>query len=268
MEDVSFSYPAQGGEPALSGIDLKVLEGQCVCILGANGSGKSTLLKLLDALYFPLSGTFKAFGRKITQDAVEDEAFAADFRKRTGFIFQDPDVQLFLPTVRDEIAYAPLQLGFSEKKVLELVNRTADKLDLQDLLERPPYRLSTGEKKKVAIASVVSLDPRVWLMDEPTASLDPRTQSWIIDFIIGLKEQGRTLVIATHDLEIPFVAGDMCYVIGQDHRILAQGPPSEILEDQELLLKANLIHRHRHLHEDHDHSHVHRHFRERPGQKT
>ena len=260
LQDVSFAYPASQGDPALSGMDIRVLSGECVCILGANGSGKSTLLKILDALCFPSSGTFKAFGREIVPGTMEDEGFALDFRKRVGFVFQDPDVQLFLPTVRDEIAYAPLQLGFPEREILELVGETAGRLGLAELMERPPYRLSTGEKKKVAIASVVSLNPEVWLLDEPTASLDPRTQSWVIDFIVGLKEEGRTLVIATHDLEIPFVAGDLCYVIGQDHRLLAQGSPAEILEDQDLLVRANLIHKHRHLHKGHVHNHVHRHF--------
>jgi len=261
LKNLSFSYPAQLQEPALDAIDMEIKTGQCVCILGANGSGKSTLLKILDALYFPTSGYFSAFGRQINEKALEDEAFGYGFRRRVGFVFQDPDVQLFLPTVRDEIAYAPLQSGMEETQVVELVENIAARLGLEHLLHRPPYRLSTGEKKKVAIASVVSLDPEVWLMDEPTASLDPRTQSWIIDFIIGLKEKGRTLVIATHDLEIPYVAADLCYVIGQDHKLLSSGPPSEILYDQELLVTANLIHRHRHLHEGHDHSHRHHHWR-------
>ncbi len=261
FEKLSFAYPGQESEPALVGLDLEVGRGQCVCILGANGSGKSTLLKLLDGLYLPSSGTFKAFGQEITARLMEDKQFNSHFRKRVGFVFQDPDVQLFLPTVRDEIAFAPLQAGFLDKDVIEMVESTASDLGLERLLDRPPYRLSTGEKKKVAIASVVTLDPEVWLMDEPTASLDPQTQSWIIDFIIGLKEKGRTLVIATHDLEIPYVAADLCYVIGQDHRLLASGSARQVLEDQGLLLEANLIHKHRHLHNGLIHSHRHDHWR-------
>ena len=261
LKEVSFSYPAREAEPALSGLTVTVGQGECVCVLGANGSGKSTLLKILDGLYFPSSGTFRAFGQRISRQAMEDEAFGFDFRRRVGLVFQDPDVQLFLPTVKDEIAYAPLQSGLAEGEVLDLVRETAARLGLEALLDRPPYRLSTGEKKKVAIASIVSLDPEVWLMDEPTASLDPRTQSWIIDFIIGLREKGRTLVIATHDLEIPYVAADLCYVLGQDHRPLALGTAARILENEGLLIEANLIHRHRHLHDGRIHNHRHDHWR-------
>ncbi len=261
LKAVSFHYPAREDEPALSRIDVTVGQGQCVCILGANGSGKSTLLRILDALYFPSSGVVKAFGRNISRESMEDEDFNFDFRRRVGFVFQDPDVQLFLPTVRDEIAYAPVQLGLPEEEIPDLVRHTAETLGLENLLDRPPYRLSTGEKKKAAIASIVTLDPDVWLMDEPTASLDPRTQSWIIDFIIGLREKGRTLIIATHDLEIPYVSADLCYVMGQDHTILASGSASRILEDHDLLLNANLIHSHRHLHNGRLHGHRHDHWR-------
>lgn len=198
LREVSFCYPAREDEPALAGINVRVGQGQSVYVLGANGSGKSTLLKILDGLYFPSSGVLKAFGRGVNSHSMEDDIFSFDFRRRVGFVFQDPDVQLFLPTVRDEIAYASLQSGQAEKDVLELVQFTAARLGLEGLLDRPPYRLSTGEKKKVAIVSIVTLDPEIWLMDEPIASLDPRTQSWIIDFIIGLREKGRTLVMATH----------------------------------------------------------------------
>ena len=118
--------------------------------------------------------------------------------------------------------------------------RCLEKLGITKLKDRAPYRLSEGEKKKVTLASILALDPEIWLMDEPTSSLDPKTQGWIIDFILELTERGKTVITATHDLEIPYVAASSCYVLGENHKIVAQGLPREILENRSLLLEANL----------------------------
>ncbi len=258
LSNVSYRYP--GSEIALKSIEMVIHEGETVAVLGANGSGKSTLLKLLDGLYFPTTGEIRAFQTVLCESTMRNKAFANPFHARVGLVFQDPDVQLFLPTVWDEVAFAPLQLGMDKSHVKEIVNDCLERLGIYNLRDRAPYHLSEGEKKKVAFASVLALDPEVWLLDEPTASLDPRTQGWIIDFILELAEKGKTVVTATHDLEIPYVTAGTCYVLGQTHRVMAQGASRDILESEEILLEANLIHRHRHFHDRITHAHVHRHW--------
>jgi len=258
IENISFTYVNKA--IGIKDLSLKVKKGEAVSILGANGSGKSTLLKILDALYFPEKGEVKFFGEPVTEDRLKDEKFSKDFRKRVGFVFQDPDVQLFLPTVKDEIAFAPLQMGLSKEEVKTKVENAVKDLGIDALIDRAPYHLSEGEKKKVSLASILTLDPDVWLLDEPTASLDPKTQSWVIDFLLSLKEQKKTIIIATHDLEIAYVVAQKCFVLGQDHTLLKEADIDEVLADKELLLKANLIHAHRHLHDGLVHGHEHRHF--------
>ena len=258
LKDVTYDYMEK--VHAIESLNLKINQGETIAILGANGSGKSTLLKLLDGLYFPNKGEFRAFGSLMNEETLRSKKVARDFHRKVGLVFQDPDVQLFLPTVWDEVAFAPLQLGLSRKEVSEVASEALNKLGLYHLKDRAPYHLSEGEKKKVSIASVLTLDPEVWLMDEPTASLDPRTQGWVIDFILELSEKGKTTVVATHDLEIPHTATNLCYVIGQDHKILAKGATHEILDQEDILIQANLIHKHRHIHADVKHAHAHRHW--------
>ena len=258
LSEVTYDY--EGSGHALDSVSLRINKGDTVSLLGANGSGKSTLLKILNGLYFPLSGEIRAFGDILTESVMRDTKTSRNFHAKVGFVFQDPDVQLFLPTVWDEVAFAPLQMGTPKNRVTEIVSEALNDLNLYHLKDRAPYHLSEGEKKKVSIASILTLDPQVWLMDEPSASLDPRTKGWVIDFILSLAESGKTIVIATHDLEIPYVATENCYVLGQDHRISAQGTAVEILNNEEILLKANLIHKHRHTHDGVTHAHPHRHW--------
>lgn len=257
LRAVTYRYLNQAS--GLSDITMQIQSGQAIVVLGANGSGKSTLLKILDGLYFPQEGDALAYGVPLTEKTLQDSAFARDFRRKVGLVFQDPDVQLFLPTVKDELAFAPLQMGLSRARVKERVEQAFELLGIAGLADRAPYHLSEGEKKKVALAAALTLDPEVWLLDEPTASLDPRTQSWVIDFLFQLSERGKTLVIATHDLEIAYLVAHQCYVLGEDHSLLQEGQPQEVLEDQGLLIEANLIHSHRHYHPSETHKHPHRH---------
>lgn len=254
-DDIHFSY--DGRQPALAGVSIDVREGDKVAVLGSNGSGKSTLLKVLDGLYVPQSGTVTAFGRPLTEAALHDEAFAFDFRRRVGLVFQDADVQLFSPTVYEEVAFGPLQLDISQAEVKQRVEAAIANLRIEHLADRAPHRLSGGEKRRVALASVLALGPSVWLLDEPTTGLDPRSQSWLLDFILGQSEQGGTFVTSTHDLGIVGEIADRVYVFDETHRIVASGPTGEILGDEELLLQCNLIHAHRHRHGDLEHSHPH-----------
>ena len=257
LSDVGYSYP--DGLPALRKISFTIMPGENVVILGVNGSGKSTLLKLLDGLYFPTEGTINAFGKSLTERRLQDDSYAFAFRRRIGFLFQDPDVQIFSPTVWQEVAFSPLQMGLPKKEVEERVNAALSVLAIEKLRDRVPYQLSEGEKKKVALASLLALDPEVWLLDEPTANLDPRTQDWMIEFLLSLTDKGKTLIAALHELEVAEVIGGQAYILGEDHHLAVQGHPHEILRDEKVLLQANLLHRHRHFHAGFEHRHPHRH---------
>lgn len=245
---------------ALNDLSLVIKEHQRVAVLGANGSGKSTFLRLLDALYFPDTGTIQAFGNSLTENAFQDEKFAFQFRQRVAFVFQNPDVQLFNPTVFDEVAFAPLQLRWPKDEIKRRVSEVLETMEISHLKDRAPHRLSGGEKKRVALASVLILDPEVLLLDEPTAALDPKSQSRVIDFLVGWGNSAKTIITATHDLDIIEDIADYCFVF-QNGRVAGCGTPAQILADNALLASTNLIHNHRHSHstgEIHSHAHLHR----------
>jgi cobalt/nickel transport system ATP-binding protein len=242
VEHVSFAY--EGKHPALADVSVEVKAGECLVVLGANGCGKSTLLKLLDGLYFPSQGTITAFGKSLTEEALRDDEFNFAFRRRVGLVFQDSDVQLFSPSVLDEVAFAPLQLGLTREQVNQRVEFALQALRIEKLRDRAPHRLSGGEKRRVALASLLSLQPDVWLLDEPTTGLDPRSQSWLVDFILQQRSEGKTVVTATHDLGLVQVIATRIYVFDEDHHIAAMGEPQEIMDDHELLHRCNLVHYH------------------------
>lgn len=239
VNDIGFSY--NGQISALEHIDLVVHPYEILAIVGSNGSGKSTLLKILDGLYFPATGTVKAFGKTITEQALRDDQFNFEFRKRVGFIFQDSDAQLFMPSVWDEIAFGPLQLGVDQSEVITRVNDALVALHIDKLKDRSPHQLSGGEKKLVALASVMSLSPEVWMLDEPSAGLDPRSVSWLKDFIINQAKVKKTIIISTHDLSLVEAIANRVYIMGESHQIIAEGTPRIILSDRSLLIKANLV---------------------------
>lgn len=260
LTDLTYRY--LGSWPALEGITLSIRPKEKVAVLGANGCGKSTLLHILDGLLFAQEGSATAFGCPLTEGNLEDGDFAREFRRRVGLVFQNPDVQLFSPTVREEVAFGPLQLGLSQEEVARRVGRTLEMLGLSAIAERHPYELSEGEKKKVAIASVLACDPEVMLLDEPTAGLDPKTQAWVVDWLVEMNGRGKTIVTATHDLTIVPDTADRIYILGEDHTLLAEGRPDELLKDEALLIKANLAHFHVHRHGRVAHAHPHRHVEE------
>lgn len=257
LRDIFFSYD---GIPALRGLSLDVEQGQRVALVGANGSGKSTLLRVLDGLGFVSQGAVSFEGQQLTPGRLQDDAFALPFRRRVTLVFQNPDVQLFNPTVFDEVAFAPLQLQWPREDLLARIDETLELMGISHLRERPPYHLSGGEKKRVALASVLVLDPDVLLLDEPTATLDPRSQSHLIDLIQSWKGSTKTVISATHQLEIVEDIADRVFVL-EEGRVAASGTPAEILANHELLLRANLVHAHRHSHGGvvHSHPHIHSH---------
>ena len=255
VRNVSFAYEQI---PALRELSLTIERGKSVALLGANGSGKSTLLRLLDALCFPSGGSINFCGDPLTPDKFRNGSFALSFRRRVALVFQNPDVQLFNPTVFDEVAFGPLQMGWSSPDVVAHVNDTLSVMDISQLRDRAPYRLSGGEKKRVALASVIVLDPEVLLLDEPTSMLDPRSQSQLIDLIQNWKGSSKTVITATHQLEIVEDIADQVLVLEQGS-VIAAGSPQEILSNGELLQRANLVHAHRHRHGDMTHTHPHLH---------
>ena len=259
IQAVSYAY--DGKQLALDQVSLRVQPGERLAILGSNGSGKSTLLKLMDGLYFPTHGVLRALGQPLTERAFEDETFNFAFRRRVGLVFQDAEVQLFSPSVWDEVAFAPLQMELPRAEVVERVEAALEALRIGALRDRAPHRLSGGEKRRVALASILSLAPEVWLMDEPTTGLDPRSQAWLVDFIVEQSRLGKTMITATHDLSIVETIADRACVFNEAHQLVAQGTPAELLKNVELLTACNLIHEHHHGHgeaeEIHRHPHLH-----------
>jgi cobalt/nickel transport system ATP-binding protein len=217
LREVGYAY--LGRFPALDGVTLDIDAGERVALLGANGGGKSTLLKILAGLVFPDTGTYRAFGHEVTEAALEDVQFNEAFRSRLGFVFQHSDAQLFSPTVRDEVAFGPLNMGLDPVTVAARVDDLLQLLELEQLADRAPYQLSEGQKKRVAIASVLVMNPDTLLFDEPTAALDPGTQRWFLDLLDELGTAGKTLVVATHDHDTIERLGERRIVVGEDHRI-------------------------------------------------
>lgn len=256
-EQVRFVYP--DGTPALLDVSFRVWRGDRVAILGVNGSGKSTLLRLLDGLIEPTGGEIRFMGTPLTERNLQNPSFGRAFRQRVGFVFQDADAQLFNPTVWDEVAFAPRQLGLPEEEVRTRVADTLNLLGIAHLAERAPFRLSGGEKRKVAIACVLSMNPEVLLMDEPVAGLDPRMQVWLLDTLRLLHEAGKTLLIATHNLHLLPEVADRAIILSEQHTLLADKPLQEVLDNTHLLIEAGLLHEHPHAHGDTVHSHLHGH---------
>jgi cobalt/nickel transport system ATP-binding protein len=254
-DGLSFAYLDRF--PALDDVTFDVMPGETLALLGANGCGKSTLLKLLDGLLFPTAGSYRAFGHPVAEDLLEDEQFSTAFRSRVGFIFQNTDAQVFSPSVREEVAFGPLQMGISRDEVEQRIADVMQMLEISDLVDRAPYQLSGGQKKRVAIASVLVTNPELILFDEPTASLDPRTQQWLLELIVELGRAGKTIVLATHDLDVLEWVCDRCLVFSEEHRIVLDGTPEAVLDDRDTLLAANLIHPHAHRHGRLVHAHPH-----------
>lgn len=257
LSDVHFAYDGAGD--ALAGITLSVAPGERLAIIGANGCGKSTLLRLMGGLVFAQKGGYRAFGRTITDRLLSRDPFGMFFRKEIGILFQNPDAQLFNPTVEDEISFGPLQMNDPPDAVREKAANAMERFGLRPIASRPPFALSEGEKKKVAIASVLAVDPQVLLLDEPTAGLDPRSSRALLDVIIEMEAMGKTVITATHDLHIVSEIASRVIVFTEQGSILASGAPEQILSDRSLLLSANLVHLHRHAHEDYWHEHEHEH---------
>ena len=248
LRNVRYAYP--GNILGLSIESLDIPRGRCTILLGCNGSGKSTLLKVLDGLVYPQAGSAAAFGRPLSEKSLDDGAFRRFFRSTVGLVFQDADVQCFSPTVREELAFGPRQMGFDEAEVSRRVDAALAALGIGALADRYPYNLSGGEKKRVALASVLTLDLEAYLLDEPTANLDPAAEGVLIDILSACAARGTTLVVATQDLMLARHIGDTAVILGREKRPLFIGPVEQALADVPLLERAGLAHAHRHAHRE------------------
>lgn len=246
---------------ALNGLSMRVARGERVALLGANGSGKSTVLRLLAGLYFPEHGDISFFGESLTERRLENEQFFFGFRRRVGMVFQNPDIQLFNPSVFDEVAFGPLQLRWPKDQIRKRVGETLDLMGIAHLRDRAPHRLSGGEKKRVALASVLVLDPEVLLLDEPSAALDPSSQAQIVEFLVSWGNRSKTVITATHDLDTLEEIADRCYVL-ENGAVAGEGTPLAVLHDVALLERTKLVRPHHHVHGEgasQPHPHLHRH---------
>ena len=228
VRDLEYAYP--DGTPAVRGMSFCIHHGEAVAVVGANGAGKSTLLRHLNGYLSPAKGLVRI------GDFPLSKATLPDVRRTVGMVFQDPDDQLFMPTVFDDVAFGPLNLGLPPAEVETRVLAALAQVEAEHLRDRPPYKLSGGEKRAVAIASVLSMSPDILVMDEPTTGLDPRARRRLIELLRGFHH---TKIIATHDLDLVL---DLCErtIVLHEGRVVADGPTAAIFSDDHLLAQSHL----------------------------
>ncbi len=228
LKDIYFQYP--DGTEALKGISFKVFHGESVGITGANGAGKTTLLLNLNGHLLPTSGEISIGEIPLTKKTKQE------IRKKVGFIFQRPDDQLFMPSVYEDVAFGPINLGLSQEKVDERVKSALQMVGCLHLIKRPPHRLSEGQKRAVAIATVMAMNPDILVMDEPASNLDPKSRRQLINLLKGFHH---TKIVASHDLDLILDVCERCIMI-KDGKIAVDGPAEEVLTNEVLLDENNL----------------------------
>jgi cobalt/nickel transport system ATP-binding protein len=235
-----YTYP--DGTEALKGVTFRIAHGEAVALVGSNGAGKSTLLLHLNGYLTPAQGDV------VIGDTVVTRETAASARRAVGLVFQDPDDQLFMPTVAEDVAFGPLNAGLPPEQVEQRVVRALERVGMLHVRERPPYHLSAGEKRAVAIATVLAMSPDILVMDEPSANLDPRARRRLIELLHSFEH---TRIIATHDLEMVVEVCSRVIVL-DGGKVVADGPVRELLNDEALMSAHGLerphILRHSHPH--------------------
>ncbi|WP_267243449.1 energy-coupling factor ABC transporter ATP-binding protein [Streptomyces sp. PR69] len=232
LVDACFAY--EDGPPVLSGVGFALPEGRATALLGRNGSGKTTLLRLLSGGLRCSSGRLRLGGETVAHD----RAGLTRLRTAVQLVVQDPDDQLFAASVAQDVSFGPMNLGLSEAEVRERVEEALTALDIAALRDRPTHLLSYGQRKRAAIAGAVAMRPRVLILDEPTAGLDPHGQERLLKVLARLREAGATVVMATHDVDLALRWADDAAVLTPQG--LRTGPAAELLADRELLAAARL----------------------------
>jgi cobalt/nickel transport system ATP-binding protein len=228
VRGLAFAYP--DGHQALSGVDLRIEPGERVALLGPNGAGKTTLVLHLNGIHLPATGEVRVTGVPVAKGALKD------IRRRVGIVFQDPDDQLFMPTVRDDVAFGPANLGLRGPELDQRVQVALAAVGMQDVAERPPHHLSFGQRRRVAVATVLAMEPDILVLDEPSSNLDPAGRRELADVLRSLD---LTMLMVTHDL--PY-ALELCprAVVMDRGVIVADGPTADVLGDRELMAAHRL----------------------------
>lgn len=216
LKNVCYAY---GKEIALRYINLNIQKGESVIIQGPNGCGKSTLIKLLNGIIFPMEGSYTYQGHEITEKTLKDTRFAKWFHQQMGYVFQNADTQLFCGSVEEEIAFGPTQMGLSENEIRQRTEDCLKLFGIEKLRERPPYHLSGGEKRKVSLACILSMNPEVLILDEPLAGLDEKTQDMLINFLQNFHNAGKTLITITHNRQLADAIGTRFAYMNEEHEL-------------------------------------------------
>jgi cobalt/nickel transport system ATP-binding protein len=231
--NVSYSYP--DGTEALKSVSLKLPKGTKTALVGANGCGKTTLLLLLNGILKPTSGRIYFEERPLDYK----QASLRELRSRVGFVFQDPNDQLFAATVKQDIAFGPLNMGLTIEEVNTRVSEALESVEMVEYADKPPHFLSMGQKKRVAIAGVLGMRPDIIVMDEPTSMLDGKMADQIMELLTKLNSEGKTVITATHDVDLALEWADLVLVL-RSGTLLAQGGPMEIFENKDIMARSGL----------------------------
>lgn len=230
---ISYSYP--DGTTALEELSLAIPEGKKIAVLGANGSGKTTLFLCLNGILRPQQGKILYRGEEVSYN----KKSLNRLRSRLGIVFQDPEIQLFASSVQQELAFGPLNLGLGEAEVYRRVNEALLLTGIKDLEQKAPHMLSYGQKKQVAIASILAMRPEILVGDEPTAWLDQQHACRVMELFHNISEKGTTVIISTHDVDLAYSWAEEIIVLG-DGKFLGKGPPEEVFHKHELVTSAGL----------------------------
>lgn len=231
--NITFSY--DDGTEALNNVNLKVDKGDIVALLGKNGAGKSTLFLHFNGILRPDKGEIIIDGEKLKYD----KKSLIKFRQKVGLVFQNPDDQIFAPSVEEDVAFGPLNLKLPMEEVQKRVHEALERVGMTGFEKKAPHHLSGGQKKRVAIAGILAMKPEIMVFDEPTAGLDPKGASKIINLLKELNEQGITIIISTHDVDLVPQYANRVYVL-HEGEIIGDGTARDIFSNKELIDKANL----------------------------
>jgi cobalt/nickel transport system ATP-binding protein len=233
FDTVSYRYP--DGTDALKSISLKLHKGSKIALVGANGSGKTTFLLLLNGILKPTSGQIYVDDRPLDYE----QAFLTQLRRRVGFVFQDPNDQLFAATVRQDIAFGPLNMGLDIEEVNARVSEALESVGMVEYADKPPHFLSMGQKKRIAIAGILAMRPDIIVMDEPTSMLDGKMADQIMDLLTRLNSEGKTVITATHDVDLALEWSDLVLVL-RSGTLLAQGGPMDLFQNEDVMACSGL----------------------------